>query len=147
MFDKVETMTNRPARQTESLEASLLKDANLEFEDSDAVQDDPHFQNIAEDEGPQHQVVEKCGFLIENGEAALAIEEKLIGIPNWVQWDVNGKTLTIMLMDGSTVDVKSPVPEEKAQELKNISRLRLATLYDEQNQYIVHHVPFTVQDF
>lgn len=130
---------------------------NREFKNEDAdpevggsldFEDDPHFQNISEeDEGPKHQVVEKAGFLFDNGEAVLAIEEKLIGIPNWVQWDVKGNVMTIMLLDGSTVAVKSPVPKEKAQEFKAAERIRLATLWDDNNQYIVHHVPFTIQDF
>lgn len=115
----------------------------FEFEDYD-----PHFQNISEsEEGPKHQTVEKAGFLYEHGEAVLAIEEKLIGIPNMVEWDVDRNVMIIVLMDGSTVSVKSPVPEEKAAEFKNAHRIRLATLWDDNNEYIVHHVPFMIQDY
>lgn len=148
MFDKVETMTDRPARQTESLEASLLKDANLEFEEAETVQDDPYFQNIAQEEGPQHQVIDEAGFLYEDGEAILALDEKLIGIPNWAQWDVKGKSLTLLLMDGSTVDIRSPLKEERIDVLRNVRRVKIASLWDpSNNEYIVHHIPFTVQDF
>ena len=110
--------------------------------------DNPHLQNISEDdEGPKHQNVEKAGFLYDNGEAVLAIEEKLIGIPNMVQWDVEGNVMTIMLMDGSTVNVKSPVPKDRAEKFKSAKRIRLATLVNDNNEYIVHHVPFNVQDY
>ena len=110
--------------------------------------DDPYFQNISEDEdGPKHQTVDKAGVLFEHGEAVLAIEEKLIGIPNMVEWDVNRNIMVIILMDGSTVNVKSPVPQDQADKFKTAHRIRLATLWNDNNEYIVHHVPFMVQDY
>ena len=113
----------------------------MEFED------DPYFQNISEDDdGPKHQTVSDAVFHIEDGKAALAIEEKLIGIPNWLQWDVDGGVMTIMLMDGSTVDVKSPVPKNDIDALRKLERVHLTTLI-EGNEFIVHHVPFTIQDY
>lgn len=113
------------------------------------MQDDPYFQNIAKpDEGPQQQHVAECNFLLEQGEAALVVPEKLIGIPNFVKWDTTENTLWIMLMDGSSVGVISPIPVEKRFTLQHLRRVRLASLWEgstaENEQYIVHHVPFSV---
>ena len=107
---------------------------------------DPYFQDISEQEGPQHQTVSDAVFRLENGRAALAIDEKLIGIPNHLQWDVDGNIMTIVLMDGSTVDVKSPVPPKDIESLRDLDRVHLTTLV-EGNEFIVHHVPFQIQDY
>ena len=110
-------------------------------------EDDPYFQNITEeDEGPQHQNVYDAVFRVRDGKAALAIKEQLIGIPNLLQWDVGGGMMTIILMDGSTVNVTSPVPPEDIEQLRQIERVHLTTLV-ENNEFIVHHVPFSIQDY
>ena len=114
------------------------------------MHDDPNFLNIAEDdEGPKHQKVKDSGFYFEDGDAVLLIKETLIGIPNLVQWDVDGDVMTIMLMDGSTVEVKAPIEPNHSNAVKVAERIRLATLIDAQkpDDYIIHHVPFSVQDY
>lgn len=107
---------------------------------------DPYFQNITQnnvDMAPRYQHVEDAGFVVEDGKIAMAINERLIGIPNMIEWDTAENIMKVILIDGSVVAVKSPVPANEADDFRQFNRIRLATRWNSQ-EMIVHQVPFTI---
>ncbi len=93
---------------------------------------------------PAARIIDKALFIKQEDRGVIVVEEILDDIPNWVQWDIGRNKVSIVMLDGTMIEITPPVPEQDIEIYRDLNRILLVTQTEERRN-IMHYVNFHVQ--
>ncbi len=86
-------------------------------------------------------VIDKALFIRQEDRGVIVVEQVLLDIPNWVEWDMDRNSVSIVLADGESLEIKPPVPKKDIELYQSLKRILLVTRMED-GRNIMHYVNF-----